>query len=89
MDHALFHLINQQWTSPALDLFMGAVTEREFWTPFFIAIGVSALLLGGFRARAFIACVVLSVLIASAVNGWLKSMVDRPRPKHVDEVRMV
>ena len=89
MDHALLHLINQQWTSPALDLFMGAVTEREFWAPFFIAIGISALLFGGFRARAFIACVVLSVLIAGGVNGLLKSMVDRPRPKHVDEVRMV
>jgi membrane-associated phospholipid phosphatase len=87
MDHALFHLINQRWTSPALDLLMGAVTEREFWAPFFIAIGVGALLFGGFRARAFI--VVLSVLIASGVNGLLKSMVDRPRPKHVDEVRMV
>jgi len=70
-------------------LLMGAVTEREFWAPFFIAIGVGALLFGGFRARAFIACVVLSVLIASGVNGLLKSMVDRPRPKHVDEVRMV
>jgi membrane-associated phospholipid phosphatase len=89
MDHALFHLINQKWTSPALDLFMGAITEREFWAPFLIAIGISALLLGGFRERAFIACVVLSMLVASGVNGVLKSIVDRPRPKHVDKVRMV
>lgn len=89
MDHTLFHLINQQWTSPALDVFMGAVTEREFWAPFSIAIGASALLFGGFRARAFIACVVLSVLIASGINGSLKSIIDRPRPKHVDTVRLV
>ena len=89
MDQSIFHLINQQWTSPALDLFMAALSDSSIWEPLFIAIGVSALLLAGFRARAFVICVVLSLLITSQVTGLLKSTVDRHRPKHVQNVRMV
>ena len=89
MDESLFHLINQEWTSPALDLFMAALSDSSIWEPLFIAIGVSALLLGGFRARAFVICLVLSVLITTQVTGLLKSAVDRHRPKHVENVRMV
>jgi undecaprenyl-diphosphatase len=89
MDQSIFHLINQQWTSPALDLFMAALSDSAIWKPLFIAIGVSALLLGGFRARAFVICLALSLLITSEVTGFLKSAVDRHRPKHVQNVRMV
>ncbi|HEU5247604.1 MAG TPA: phosphatase PAP2 family protein [Candidatus Udaeobacter sp.] len=89
MDQTLLHLINQQWTSPAFDLFMAALSDSAIWEPLFIAIGVSALFLGGFRARAFVVCLVLSLLITSQVTGFLKSAVDRHRPKHVEKVRMV
>lgn len=89
MDQSLLHLINQQWTSPALDLFMAALSDSKIWEPLFIAIGVSALFLGGFRARAFVICLVLSLLITSQITGLLKSAVDRHRPKQVDSVRMV
>jgi undecaprenyl-diphosphatase len=54
-----------------------------------MAIGVSALLFGGFSGRAFVICVALSLLIATQVTGLLKSVVDRHRPKHVENVRMV
>jgi undecaprenyl-diphosphatase len=89
MDQSIFHLINHQWTSPALDLFMAALSDSSIWQPLFIAIGLSALLLGGFRTRAFVICLALSLLITSQVTGLLKSAVDRHRPKHVQEVRMV
>jgi undecaprenyl-diphosphatase len=89
MDQSLFRLINGQWTSPALDLFMAAVSDSEIWTPLFIAIGISALFLGGFKARAFVICLVLSLLIGSVVTSALKSAVDRRRPKQVETVRMV
>ena len=68
---------------------MAALSDSSIWAPLFIAIGVSALFLGGFRARAFIVCVVLSVLITNEVVDVLKSAVDRRRPKHVENVRMV
>jgi undecaprenyl-diphosphatase len=89
LDQTLLHFINQQWTSPALDLFMAALSDSKIWEPFFIAIGLSALLFGGFRERAFVICVVLSLLITSQVTGLLKSAVGRHRPKHVENVRMV
>src|SRR5215831_20166218 len=89
MDQSIFHFINRQWTSPALDLFMAALSDSAIWEPLFIAIGVSALFLGGFRARAFVICLALSLLITNQVTGLLKSAVDRQRPKHVENVRMV
>lgn len=89
MDQSIFHFINQQWTGPALDLFMAALSDSSIWDPVFIAIGVSALLFGGFRARAFVICLILSLLITTQTTGWLKSVVDRHRPKHVQTVRMV
>lgn len=89
MDQSLFHFINQQWTSRFLDLFMAAVSDSEIWKPLFIALGIGALLFGGFKARAFVICLVLSLLIGSLVTGALKSVVDRRRPKQVQDVRMV
>jgi len=89
MDQSIFHFINQQWTSPALDLFMAALSDSKIWTPLFLTIGVGALFFGGFRARAFIICLVLSMLITNEVIDVLKSAVDRRRPKQVENVRMV
>jgi membrane-associated phospholipid phosphatase len=89
MDQSPFHLINQQWTSPFLDLFMAAVSDADIWRPLFVAVGASALLFGGFKARAFVVCLVLSLLIGGLVTSALKSAVDRRRPKQVESVRMV
>ena len=89
MDQTLFHLINQKWTSPALDLFMAGLSDPRIWQPFFIGIGVSALIFGGFKARAFVICLVIALVIAGLVTGGLKSAVARHRPKQVESVRMV
>src|SRR5947207_3267727 len=89
MDQAIFHLINERWTSPALDLFMAALSDSEIWRPLLIAIALSALFFGGFKARAFIVCLLSSLLIGELFTGILKSGVDRHRPKHVQSVRMV
>jgi undecaprenyl-diphosphatase len=89
LDQSLFQLINQQWTSPALDVFMAALGDSEIWTPLFIAIGASVLFFGGFKARAFVICLLLSLLITGPFIGVLKSAVNRHRPKQVETVRMV
>ena len=89
MDQSLFHLINQQWTSPVLDLFMAGLSDSQIWRPFIIAIGIGALVFGGFKARAFVICLVISLAIAGLVTSALKSAVSRHRPKHVQTVRMV
>lgn len=89
MDQTLFHLINQQWTSPLLDLFMAGVSDSQIWMPFLIAIGIAALLFGGFKTRTFVICLGISLAIAGMVTSTLKSNIGRHRPKHVQSVRMV
>ncbi len=89
MEQALFHAINQQWTSPVLDVFMAALSDSQIWMPFLVAIGISGLIFGGFKARALIVCLGVSLAIAGFVTSGLKSSVGRHRPKHVQSVRMV
>ncbi len=89
MDQSLFHTINQQWMSPVLDLFMAGLSDSQIWRPFLIAIGIAALVFGGFKARAFVICLATSLAIAGMVTSALKSSVGRHRPKHVQIVRMV
>jgi undecaprenyl-diphosphatase len=89
MDQSIFHFINQQWTSSALDLFMAALSNSSIWDPLFVTIGVGALFFGGFRGRAFVICLVISLLITNQFVDVLKSAVDRRRPKQVENVRMV
>jgi undecaprenyl-diphosphatase len=89
MDQSLFHLINQQWTSPALDLFMAGLSDSQIWRPFLVAIGICAVLFGGFKARAFVICLLIALAIAGLVTTGLKSAVARHRPKQMQTVRMV
>ena len=89
MEQSLFHAINQQWTSPPLDLFMAGLSDSQIWRPFLIALGIGALIFGGFKARAFVICLGISLAIAGLVTSALKSSVARHRPKHVESVRMV
>ncbi|MEY2518837.1 MAG: hypothetical protein QOF24_596, partial [Verrucomicrobiota bacterium] len=56
MDQVVFHLINERWTSPALDLFMAAMSNVEIWKPVLIALVLYALVFMGFKGRAFIFC---------------------------------
>jgi undecaprenyl-diphosphatase len=89
MDQTLFQLINERWTSPVLDLFMAAVSDADVWKPLLVIIIFAALVLGGFRARACIVCLLITIVIAEPVTNTLKSAIDRKRPKHVASVRMV
>src|SRR2546430_15250158 len=89
MDQTLFHLINERWTNPALDLFMAAVSDADVWKPLLVIIIFTALVFGGFRARACIFCLLIAIVIAEPITNTLKSAINRKRPKHVDSVRMV
>ena len=90
MDQFLFHLINERWTHPALDLFMAAVSDVEIWKPLLIVLGLCALIFLGFKGRAFIVCLGLGLLFADYfLVGTLKTAIDRRRPKQVQQVRMV
>src|SRR6266436_1183886 len=77
MDQQLFHLINERWTSPALDLFMAAVSDADVWKPLLVIIVFVALIFGGFRARASIFCLLIAMVIAEPVTNTLKSAINR------------
>jgi undecaprenyl-diphosphatase len=90
VDQFLFHLINEQWTCPALDLFMAAISDVEIWTPLLIALVVFVLVFMGFKGRAFLVCLLLALVLADYVLvSALKTAIDRRRPKQVQKVRMV
>ena len=89
MDQTIFHLINERWTNHFLDLFMAALSDIDVWKPFLIIIVVAALIFGGFKARACVGCLLLSLILAQQVTHALKPAIDRSRPKQVETVRMV
>ena len=89
MDQQLFHLINQRWTNPVLDLFMAAVSDADVWKPLLVIIIFAVLIFGGFRARASIFCLLVAIVIAEPITTSLKSAISRKRPKHLESVRMV
>jgi membrane-associated phospholipid phosphatase len=89
MDQTIFHLINERWTNPALDLFMAAISASEIWKPLLLVTGLIVVIFGGFKARACIFCILLSLLVAEQFTGVLKTAFDRRRPKQVQAVRMV
>jgi undecaprenyl-diphosphatase len=90
MDQVIFHLINERWTSPALDLFMAAISNVEIWKPVLIALVVYALVFTGFKGRAFVFCLLVTLIFSEQLLvRTLKSAIDRRRPKQVQTVRMV
>jgi undecaprenyl-diphosphatase len=90
MDQAIFHLINERWTSPALDLFMAAISNVEIWKPLLVLLVLYALIFRGFKGRAFVVAVLLTLLISENVFvGPIKTLVNRKRPKQSEPVRMV
>jgi undecaprenyl-diphosphatase len=90
MDQFIFHLINERWTSPALDLFMAAVSDVEIWKPLLIGLALYALVFMGFKGRAFVVCLLITLIFSEQfLVRTLKSAVDRKRPKQAQPVRMV
>jgi undecaprenyl-diphosphatase len=89
MDQTILHLINERWANPAFDLVMAALSNSEIWKPLLLVIVLLAIIFGGFKARACVICLLLSLLVAEQFTGLLKSTFDRRRPKQVQTVRMV
>jgi len=89
MDEKLFHLINEQWTNSAFDLFMPVISYSEIWTPFFLIAAIVLLIFGGFRGRAFVFCTALALGLSNLAVDPLKHAIGRPRPKQVQTVRMI
>jgi len=65
MDQAIFYLINERWTHPALDLFMAAVSDVEIWKPLLIVLAVCVLIFTEFKGRALRICLALPLVLGA------------------------
>ena len=68
---------------------MAAISNSQIWKPVFVVIVLIMVVFGGFKARACIICILLSLIVAEQFTGLLKTAFDRRRPKQVQVVRMV
>ncbi len=91
LDQQLFDLINHEFHSPALDVFMALLSSWPFWGPFVFIAGALTLVFGGFKGRALVCCAVVIVLVADAgVSNAIKHFTARPRPyQAMADVRVV
>jgi undecaprenyl-diphosphatase len=81
VDEKLLLLINREWTHPALDRVMAAVSCFDVWVPFLVVAVIVLLIRGSFRMRAFLVVAGIAVGFSDGiVSKVLKRVVDRPRP---------
>ncbi len=84
LDQQLFFFFNADRGLPLLDTVMAVFSSLDFWLPVFVAAGVLVLWFGGFRARAMLVCLLLSVgLMEGLFINPLKKAFGRPRPNEV------
>jgi undecaprenyl-diphosphatase len=91
MDQKLLFLINRQWTHPALDRFMAAISSFDVWLWPMAVLAIFVWKKGAFRARAFIIVTALVVGINDGIiSRSLKRITNRPRPHELrTDVRQV
>ncbi len=84
MEQQLLFLVNRQWTNPALDLFMAAMSSFDVWLIPLVILGLCLLIFGGFKGRAFVVIAGLLIGVSDGlVSQSLKKIVQRPRPGDV------
>src|SRR5580700_8989478 len=84
VEEKLLTLINRDWTSPALDGLMAVMSSINFWAVPLILLVIAIAVRGGFRARAMLVVLAVTVLISdSGVGNGLKHLIRRPRPNEV------
>ena len=84
MEEQLLNLINRNWTNPALDALMAVMSSLNFWAIPIILVALAVAIRGGFRGRAMLVVLALTVLISDSIVGnSLKHIIRRPRPNEV------
>jgi len=69
---------------------MAAVSNVQIWMPLLVVLGLYLLIFAGFKGRAFVFCLAVTLLISDGlVVRALKASIMRARPKQVQTVRMV
>lgn len=90
LDQKLFFIINREWTAPWVDRLMVTLSSLDFWIPWLVLLFVAVAFFGGFKARALLLTLAVTVAVTDGVVvGTMKKLVGRPRPSQVvDEARL-
>ena len=81
LDQQLFLFLNADRGLPWLDKAWAVLSSFDFWLPAFILAGALVAWRGGFRARAMLVCLLLSVAIMEGgIINPLKKTIGRQRP---------
>jgi undecaprenyl-diphosphatase len=81
LDHQLFFFFNTDRGWPWLDKAWAVLSSLDFWMPFLVLAGVLIAWRGGFRGRAMLACLLLSIgTMEGGIINPLKKTIDRHRP---------
>lgn len=84
LDQQLFHFFNADRGLPWLDTLWAVLSSLEFWLPFLVLTALLAVWRGGFRARAMVATLLLSIgLMEGGIINPLKKTISRQRPYYV------
>jgi len=91
LDQQLFFLLNADRGRPWADTFWAVFSSLDFWLPLLILAGVLIAWRGGFRGRAMLACLLLSIgIMEGGIINPLKKIISKQRPYHVlSEARVV
>lgn len=83
-DQQLFLFLNADRGQAWLDKSWAIFSSLDFWMPFLVLAGVLVAWRGGFRGRAMLACLLVSIgLMEGGVINPLKKTFGRPRPNSV------
>jgi undecaprenyl-diphosphatase len=81
LDQQLFFFFNADRGWPSLDKTWAVLSSLDFWMPFLVLAGALIAWRGGFRGRAMLACLLLSIgIMEGGIINPLKKTIDRHRP---------
>jgi membrane-associated phospholipid phosphatase len=81
LDQQLFFFFNADRGWPWLDKAWAVLSSLDFWMPFLVLAGLLIAWRGGFRGRAMLACLLLSIgIMEGGIINPLKKTIDRHRP---------
>lgn len=78
-----FHLINETWANPVLDLFLPWTREKLIWIPLYAILIYLWVRNYGWKGVYFIIMLVATVAISDQISAhWIKNVFHRLRPCH-------
>lgn len=91
LDQQLFFFLNADRGRPWADTLWAVFSSLDFWLPLLIVAGLLIAWRGGFRGRAMLTCVLLSIgIMEGGIINPLKKTISKQRPYHVlSEARVV